>query len=75
MIGAAPVLAATLIGLRATIGDHPVVEGVVVMMFPGVLMIGIEPLYLRGHSPVAKVALIGGTLLLLFVIGVLVGLA
>ena len=47
----------------------------VARMFPGVLAVGMQSMYLRGHSTLAKVVLIGGPFLVLFLIGLLTGLA
>ncbi len=69
-IGAALVVAAILV-----IGRSPVTEAIGVTMLPGVLAVGTQSMYLRGHSRLAKVALIGGPFVVLFLIGLLAGLA
>jgi len=68
-IGGSLVVAATLF-----IWKHPMVESVAMTMLPGVWLLAIQPFYLRGHSTRAKVALIGGPLIVLLAIGVVVGL-
>jgi hypothetical protein len=53
---------------------HPIVETVALTMLPGVWLVAIQPFYLRGHSTRAKIALIGGPLVVLLAIGVVAGL-
>lgn len=65
-IGAALVLVAMMFVWRG-----PEAEAVAMTMFPGVLVLGMQSRYLRGHSTVAKVVLIGGMFLVLFGIGLL----
>jgi hypothetical protein len=65
-IGSALVLAAMMF-----VWEGPEAEAVAMTMFPGVLVVGMQPRYLRGHSAVAKVVLIGGMFLVLFGIGLL----
>ena len=55
------------------IGRNPVTEAIGVVMFPGVLAVGAQWMYLRGRSRLAKVVLIGGPFVVLFLIGLLVG--
>ena len=69
-IGAALVVAAIML-----IGRSPITEGIGVVMFPGVLAVGTQSMKLRGHSVPAKVVLLGGPFLVLFLIGLLAGLA
>lgn len=73
MIGATLAFVAIQSALREAYGDHPIVEGIGRMSFPAITVLAL-PLYLRGCSRFAKVALMGGTLLVLFAIGVLSGL-
>ena len=68
-LGAALVVAAILV-----IGRNSVTETIGLVMFPGVLAVGPQWMYLRGRSRLAKVALIGGPFVVLFLIGLLVGL-
>jgi len=63
-----------VIATITAIGKSPVTEAIGLTMFPGVLAVGMMPTYLRGHSTQAKVALIGGLFLVLFVIGLVAGL-
>jgi len=68
-IGAALVVAGTML-----IGKSPVSETIGLVMFPGVLGVGTMTMYMRGHSPLAKVVLIGGPFVVLFLIGLVAGL-
>ncbi len=68
-IGSALVVAAIMV-----IGRGPVTEAIGIVMFPGVLAVGPQWIYMRGRSVLAKVVLIGGPFLVLFLIGLLVGL-
>ena len=69
-IGAALVVAATML-----IGRNEVTETIGLVMFPGVLMIGVLWTSLRGRTMMSKISLVGGTLGILFLIGLLAGLA
>lgn len=69
-IGSALVVAAIMM-----IGDSELTETIGLTMFPGVLAVGTQWVYLRGHSRLAKIALIVGMFVVLFVIGLLAGLA
>ena len=69
-LGSALVVAAIMV-----VGKNPVTEAIGVTMFPGVLAVGIQWMYVHGHSTPAKVVLIGGPFLVLFLIGLLAGLA
>ena len=55
--------------------DSPASEKIALTMFPGVLVVGMQPHYLRGHSTLAKLVLIGGMFLVLFLIGLAAALA
>ncbi len=68
-IGSALVVAVIMV-----IGRGPVTEAIGIVMFPGVLAVGPQWIYMRGRSALAKVVLIGGPFLVLFLIGLLVGL-
>ncbi len=68
-LGSALVVAAIMV-----IGRSPVTEAIGIVMFPGVLAVGPQWIYMRGRSALAKVVLIGGPFLVLFLIGLLVGL-
>ena len=68
-IGSALVVAAIMV-----IGRGPVTEAIGIVMFPGILAVGPQWIYMRGRSALAKVVLIGGPFLVLFLIGLLVGL-
>ncbi len=69
-LGSALAVAAIMV-----IGKSPVTEAIGVTMFPGVLAVGMQWMYVRGHSKLAKVALIGGPFVVLFLIGLLAGVA
>ena len=69
-LGAALVVAAIMV-----IGDNPLAKTIGLTMFPGVLVVGVQPVYLRGHSMPVKIALTVGPFLVLFLIGLLAGLA
>jgi hypothetical protein len=69
-LGSALVVAAIMI-----IGNSPVTESIGTVMFPGVLVVGAQWIYTRGQSRLAQVVLIGGPFLVLFLIGLLAGLA
>jgi hypothetical protein len=43
-------------------------------MFPGVLAVGTQWIYMRERSTMAKIVLIGGPFIVLFLIGLLAGL-
>jgi len=68
-LGSALAVAAIMV-----IGNGPLTETIGLVMFPGVLGVGTISLRLRGHSTLAKVVLVGGPFLVLFVIGLLAGL-
>jgi len=68
-IGSALVIAGIMLFDRGPVG-----EAIGLTMFPGVLVVGLQPAYLRGHSTTAKIAVIGGTFLVLFLIGLTAGL-
>ena len=68
-IGAALVVAGIML-----IGKSTVSETIGLVMFPGVLGVGTISMYMRGHSPLAKVVLIGGPFVVLFLIGLVAGL-
>ena len=68
-IGSALAVAAIML-----IGKSPVGETIGLTMSPGVLGVGTISMYVRGHSPLAKVVLIGGPFLVLFLIGLVAGL-
>ena len=68
-IGAALVVAGIML-----IGSSPVSETIGLVMSPGVLGVGTISMYMRGHSPLAKVVLIGGPFVVLFLIGLVAGL-
>ena len=68
-LGAALVVAAIMV-----IGRSSVTETIGLVMFPGVLVVGTQSMYLRGHSRLAKAVLIGGLFVVLFLIGLLAGL-
>ena len=57
------------------IGRNEVTETIGLVMFPGVLGVGTLWMSARGRSTLAKVVLIGGPFLVLFLIGLLAGLA
>ena len=57
------------------IGKSSVTEAIGLTMFPGVLAVGTLSMNLRGHSTLAKVTLIAGPFFVLFLIGLLAGLA
>ncbi len=63
-IGGSLVVAAIL-----AVWEDPVGNAVALVMVPGVWLLAIQPFYLRGHSTVAKVVLIGGPLVVLAAIG------
>jgi hypothetical protein len=67
-LGAALVVAAIMV-----IGNSRLTETIGLEMFPGVLAVGTQTMYLRGHSRLAKVALIGGPFVVLFLIGLAAG--
>jgi len=69
-IGSALVVAAIMV-----IGSNSVTEAIGVTMLPGVLAVGTQWVHLRGHSRLAQVAQIGGLFVVLFLIGLLAGLA
>jgi hypothetical protein len=69
-LGSALVVATIMV-----IGRSPITETIGLTMFPGVLAVGTQSMYLRGHSTLAKVVLIGGPFVVLFLIGLLAGLA
>ncbi len=66
---------ALLISAIMLIGRHPVTEAIGVVMLPGVLGVGMQSIKLRGHSVPANVVLLAGPFLVLFLIGLLAGLA
>jgi len=68
-IGSALVLAAMMV-----IGRNSVTESIGTVMFPGVLAVGTQWMYLRERSRLTKIVLIGGPFVILFLIGLLVGL-
>jgi len=69
-LGAALAVAAIMIT-----GRNSVTEAIGLTMTPGVLVVGTQWMRLRGHSMPAKIALLGGPFVVLFVIGLLAGLA
>ena len=69
-LGSALVVAAIMV-----IGKSSVTEAIGLTMFPGVLAVGTLSIRLRRHSTPAKVVLIGGPFLVLFLIGLVAGLA
>ena len=74
-IGAGLTLGSALIvALIMVIGRSPVTESIGIVMTPGVLAIGPQWIYLGDRSRSAKVARIAATFLVLFVIGLAVGL-
>jgi hypothetical protein len=68
-LGSALVVAAIML-----VGDSPMAETIGLTMFPGVLAVGTIATRVRGHSTLAKVVLIGGPFVVLFLIGLLAGL-
>ena len=69
-LGSALVVAAIML-----VGHDPVTETIGLTMSPGVLVIGTQFTYMRGHSLPAKVILLGGPFVVLFLIGLAAGLA
>lgn len=57
------------------VGSSAVTESIGLVMLPGTLVIGAQWMHLRGQSTLAKAVLIGGPLVVLFLIGLLAGLA
>lgn len=57
------------------IGGGDLTETIGLVMFPGVLAVGSQWIYLRGCSGPAKLALTLGPLVVLFLIGLATGLA
>jgi hypothetical protein len=56
------------------VGSSPLTQTVAMTMFPGVLSVGTLSIRLRGHSTAAKFVVIGGTFLVLLLIGLVAGL-
>ena len=76
LIGAGLTLGSALVvGTIMVIGSNPVTESIGVVMFPGILTVGTQWMILRGRSRLTQVALIGGTFFVLFLIGLVAGLA
>jgi hypothetical protein len=69
-IGSALVLAAIML-----IGRNSVTESIGTVMFPGVLAVGVQWMYVRERSRLVKIVFIGGPFVILFLIGLLAGLA
>ena len=67
--------AALLVAAIMVIGRSPLTESIGMVMFPGVMAIGYQSMKLRGHSVPARVVLLGGQFLILFLIGLVAGLA
>ena len=68
-VGYALVIAGIMI-----IGRNSVTESIGTVMFPGVLAVGTQWIYLRERSRLTKIVLIGGPFVILFLLGLLVGL-
>jgi hypothetical protein len=68
-IGAALVVAAIML-----IGSNDLTETIGLVMFPGVLVIGMQPVLLRGHSLLVKIVMTAGPLVVLLFIGLAAGL-
>ena len=66
-IGSALIVAAIML-----IGHNQVTESIGLVMFPGVLAVGMQWIYLKRHSTPARIVLIVGPFLALFLIGILV---
>ena len=67
-LGSAIVIAAIMV-----VGDNQLTETIGYVMFPGVLSVGTQWMHMRERSGLAKVAMIGGTFVVLFLIGLLAG--
>jgi hypothetical protein len=71
MIGASITLGTALLVAGALmLIDHPATETIVLVMTPGVLVVGSQWMYSRGHSTLARIGLVGGPFVILFLIGV-----
>ncbi len=75
MIGAGLTIAlALLVATILMFVDDPLGEAIALTMFPGILVVGTQWAYLRGRSWRVKALLIGGPLVILFLIGLVAGL-
>lgn len=75
-IGAGLTLGSALVVVAIMVlGKGSVAETIGLTMTPGVLAVGAQWAYARGHSTPAKLALIGGPFVVLFLIGLAAGLA
>lgn len=63
-LGASLILAATLI-----VFDNETYKAIALTMSPGIWMLAAQPFLMRGHSLRAKIVMIGGPLVILFLIG------
>ncbi len=68
-IGAALIVTAILF-----ITDSPMAKAIVLTMFPGIIILPLQARYVRGHSWIAQALLLGGPLVILFLIGLAAGL-
>ena len=76
LIGAGLTIGAALLVAAITIvGNGPVTKTIGLVMFPGVLAIGAQWIYVRRHSTLSKIVWLGGPLLVLCLIGLVSGLA
>ncbi len=69
-IGSALVVAAIILS-----GRNEVTEAIGMTMFPGVLAVGPQSIYMRRRSVPVRIAVIGGTFVVLALIGLAAGLA